>query len=355
MSADVQIRSPRGELTYEDSGDHFENGFCRLLGLRRDDLEAWLAMAEASTAPTLLDRLQSGFAQLRPAPGRDVDGFSHQTRFSADMSGAVLHPALAENPAYGVAVNAARDFGWLVEPAQNGTAFQRVVDPPVYYDEGYFEGNPAVSGGYGSLTAQSPWRMEKAARQVRELCEMTGITQGKILDVGSGYGYFRNALGMAGFAHEGVEISAHARTMAKSLFGFDTRGGTLHEHVDDMRAQFAAITLWDVLEHVADPWELLSEVASCLVPGGFAVIKTPNLDCPEADVFGSYYHSFKREHLVYFTPTSLARVAEQAGLRVHRILTISHLLVGLVGRAQTAAWENALRGADIVAYLARPG
>jgi hypothetical protein len=91
-------------------------------------------------------------------------------------------------------------------------------------------------------------------------------------------------------------------------------------------------------------------VASCLAPGGVVAVKTPNLACPEAEIFGPYYHSLKREHLVYFTPSSLAEAARQAGLRTTLVSSSSHLLIGFVGD-ETSEWEKRGRGADITAYF----
>ena len=76
--------------------------------------------------------------------------------------------------------------------------------------------------------------------------------------------------------------------------------------------------------------------------------------CPEADLFGAHYHSFKREHLWYFTPDSLIAAATRAGLDVVDVTTTSHLLVGLVGAATVAAWETDGLGADITAWFRKP-
>jgi hypothetical protein len=94
----------------------------------------------------------------------------------------------------------------------------------------------------------------------------------------------------------------------------------------------------------------MRQVASCLRPGGVVGLKTPNLNCPEAEVFGPHYHSLKREHLLYFTPKSLSAVAAEARLEPAHVSTVSHLLTGFVGEERIAAWERAGRGADIVAW-----
>jgi len=331
--------SAHGQIQYRDDRDHFERGLLRLLSLDQAAFERWVALAEDEPGE-VLDRLRKGFAKLRPVEAsRPANGGACGPY---GRVGSVVHPAIAESPAFGVAADEARTLGWLVD------ASHAWVDVPPPYEEAYYEDRSRGAGGYGDYLAQAGWRLEKAARQVREIGAATPVRGGRALDVGSGYGFFRKALADAGFAHEGVEISAHARRVARETYGFET----LADLADlPVQPSFHLVTLWDVLEHVPDPIDLLARCRQLLLPGGVVALKTPNLDCPEADVFGPHYHSLKREHLVYFTPRSLRECAGRAGLSVLDVGSVSHLLVGFVGAEQTRAWERAGRGADLVAYL----
>lgn len=349
MSARVAFKSPHGSIAYEDSRDHFENGLLRLLGFDVATFETWLAHSERSAAGDLLARLTEGFLSVRPAPTGGARGGSVGPG-PLGVPGTLWHPKIAENPEFGVARSDDGAWGWLVREA--GGAWALETSAPEY-EESYFEGDAKVAGGYGQYAAQAGWRLEKAARQLREIQAGTGIRPGPALDLGSGYGYFRKALADAGFEHQGIEISLHARKVAEHLYGFSTLAGTLDDHARALSGRFQLITLWDVIEHVADPVLLLSRVTDCLLPGGVVAIKTPNLDCPEAEIFGPHYHSLKREHLVYFTPKSLEQAGRLAGLRPILASSSSHLLVGFVGSEQTATWEKRARGADIIAYFRR--
>jgi 2-polyprenyl-3-methyl-5-hydroxy-6-metoxy-1,4-benzoquinol methylase len=182
----------------------------------------------------------------------------------------------------------------------------------------------------------------------------TGLDSGRVLDIGSGYGYFRVALQEAGYAHEGLEVSAHGRAVARELYGHETHDGFLEDHWQDWEGRFQAVTGFDLIEHVIDPVEFLRQVCHVLAPGGVVGLKTPSVDAPEAAVFGPHYHSLKREHLIVFTPASLEAAAAEAGLEVAKVWTVSHLLRGFVGDDACRAWERARRGADIVAWFRRP-
>jgi 2-polyprenyl-3-methyl-5-hydroxy-6-metoxy-1,4-benzoquinol methylase len=346
VSARYAFRSPGGTIVYEDSLDHFENGLLRLLGFDRATFETWVANSERSRAGDLLGQLRDGFSSVRPALTAGAESGRVEPG-PLGASGKLWHASIAESPGFGVARSQDGAWGWLVRAAQGAWVFE--TSPPEY-EESYFEGDAKVAGGYGEYSAQAGWRLEKAARQLREIQASTSLRAGPVLDLGSGYGYFRKALADAGFEHDGIEISLHARKVAEHLYGFSTLGGTLDDHVSALTGRYRLITLWDVIEHVADPVRLLSRVASCLAPGGVVAIKTPNLDCPEAEIFGPYYHSLKREHLVYFTPRSLADAGKRAGLRPTLVSSSSHLLGGFVG-SRTSEWEKSGRGADITGYF----
>jgi 2-polyprenyl-3-methyl-5-hydroxy-6-metoxy-1,4-benzoquinol methylase len=344
-STRVSLSGPRGEIRYEDTVDHFENGLLRLLELDPPEFLRWLELSELASGE-LFERLRTGFAALRPSETVDAGGAVEPG--PGGVPGQLWHAAIGAFPNWGVARSADGALGWLVR--REGERWVRECEPP-QYEQAYYEGDPSVAGGYGGYAAQSDWRIEKAHRQVRELIQATALGTGRVLDMGSGYGFFRHALEAAGFAHDGLEPSRHAREAARTRFGFETFAGTLGDHARGWRERYDAVTLWDVIEHVAEPVELLKTVSACLKTGGIVALKTPNLDCPEAEIFGPRYHSLKREHLAYFTPASLEQAAAEAGLTPLSIGSTSHLLNGFIGEARTRELATARRGADLVAYL----
>jgi 2-polyprenyl-3-methyl-5-hydroxy-6-metoxy-1,4-benzoquinol methylase len=341
----VTFSSPQRDVRYSDTREHFENGLLRLMNLRPEEFERWLELAEGSPAQGVLERLRYGWALLRPPPPAPAAG--PVGRGPRGLDGRLWHGAIAESPSHGVAISDVGHHGWLVR--WDGECFAREIQPPGY-EEAYFEGDKLQAGGYGDYTAQAGWRMEKSARQVREMRERTGIDSGRVLDIGSGYGFFRVALEEAGYQSDGLELSAFARGVAERAYGLASYSGTLDEHWTDWESRYDAVTLFDLIEHLSDPGRFLEQVAHILRPGGVLGIKTPNLDCPEAEVFGAHYHSLKREHLAFFSAESLTTAAVVAGFEPVHVATTSHLLKGFVGEAQTRAWEQQLRGADLVTW-----
>jgi 2-polyprenyl-3-methyl-5-hydroxy-6-metoxy-1,4-benzoquinol methylase len=344
----VSLVSPDGTLRYSDTPDHFENGLLRLTNLSHGEFDRWLELAAGSEGTGVLERLRKGWGLLRPPPHGPPSGPVEPGPHG--LTGRLWHAAIAETPSHGVAVSDVPRHGWLVR--SDGGRFVREIEPPSY-EEAYFEGDKLSAGGYGDYTAQGGWRLEKAVRQVGEMRKHTGIEDGRVLDIGSGYGFFRVALREAGYEHDGLEVSEFARNVALDSYGLATYGGTLEEHWRDWESRYDVVTLFDLIEHLDDPERLLHLVASILRPGGVIGIKTPNLDCPEAMVFGPHYHSLKREHLTFFSAESLTGAAKAAGFEPLSVASSSHLLVGFVGPDQTAAWERELLGADLVAWYRR--
>ena len=342
----IALASPSGRVVYNDTSDHFENGLLRLMNLDRAAFERWLELAEQSDAENLLDRLAAGRSQLRPPPAPLAEAGPVGPGPRGLEGGRIWHPAIAESPTHGTAISADGSHGWLVR--WTGSEFAREPEPPTYEEE-YFEGDKLKAGGYGDYTAQAGWRLEKSARQVREMRDRTGLESGRVLDVGSGYGFFRVALAEAGFEHEGLEVSEFARSVASASYGLETFAGTLEEHWQKWESRYDAVTLFDLIEHLENPERFVRQVAHVLRPGGVMGVKTPNIDSPEAEVFGPHYHSLKREHLEYFSVSSLTTMAS-AALHPLDVRTASHLLRGFVGAEQTRSWELSGRGADIVAW-----
>lgn len=338
----VTIQSLNKSIIYSDSEDHFKNGLLRLINFDSNMFKKWIDGAEKYDGD-IIEKLSKGFNDIKPS-------FFNKTLYNIDHG---------PNGEFGNVWHQIDDNYYIIRSNDNSIAWLafekdghliREINPPIY-EESYFEGDPLVAGGYGDYADQAGWRLEKSKRQVKELVDITNLQTGYVLDIGSGYGYFRKALDDAGFRHEGIEISKHANAISNKFYGFNSYQGTLSDHLDKFTGKFDAVMLGDVIEHVSDPFEILNEINLVLRPGGFAVIKTPNINCPEIKVFSNYYHSLKREHLVYFSSTSLTNYAEKVGFKVVLKQSVSHLLKGFVGPDQTNEWENLLQGSDLIFYL----
>jgi SAM-dependent methyltransferase len=134
---------------------------------------------------------------------------------------------------------------------------------------------------------------------------------GRLLDVGCGEGSFLNAAA-EGYDVYGVELDAEAAARAEQLLPGRITTGTL----DDLPAHLApfdVVTLFEVLEHVADPLETLRACQTLLKPGGMVVISVPNRLRRGAD---DDPVDWPPNHLTRWTPAAMKALLRRAGLDV---------------------------------------
>ena len=79
-------------------------------------------------------------------------------------------------------------------------------------------------------------------------------------------------------------------------------------------ASFTGISLWSYLEHEARPREALEATRAAIRPDGIVLVKVPNYDCWNRVVLGSNWSGFRHpDHVQYFTPATLAALAQATG------------------------------------------
>jgi len=76
---------------------------------------------------------------------------------------------------------------------------------------------------------------------------------------------------------------------------------------------FDVVTLWDVIEHVEDPAELLVRVRERLRPDGFVVIETGNYLSAGRIEMGAQWWCNQVDHRWYFSPDTCMQLLEQVG------------------------------------------
>jgi SAM-dependent methyltransferase len=153
---------------------------------------------------------------------------------------------------------------------------------------------------------------ERTARRCLKIVQRYR-TSGRLLDVGCASGAFLQAAADAGWKVVGVEPSPVLCDKAEAAVAGrgDVIRGTL-EDADLPPASFDVVTLWDVLEHVADPVNFLRLCGSLSRPGGHLFVNVPDLDSLPARLFKKRWPLLLPEHLRYFDRRSLRLCGEQA-------------------------------------------
>ena len=149
------------------------------------------------------------------------------------------------------------------------------------------------------------------------------VSRGRLLDVGCGEGTFLELAQKRGWEVYGTELSSFAADHASRVLG---RGIFCGEHAQAgfRDGEFDAVTLWHVLEHVADPGRYLSEVRRILKPEGNLIVAVPNVNdlvmqAAYRVVRGKPLKKFSPDdreiHLYHFSAGTLVKALEKAGFQ----------------------------------------
>lgn len=139
----------------------------------------------------------------------------------------------------------------------------------------------------------------------------------RILDIGSGYGFFLEEAKKIGLKTKGIEPS-------KQIFGLskhrklDIKNLNFDQFTILNKEKYDFITLIHVIEHVGNPQNFLKQTISLLNPGGILYLETPNLD---SHLFYSEQHNY-----TFLTPPDhLWLFSKQSFLHYYLILNSSNL------------------------------
>lgn len=132
----------------------------------------------------------------------------------------------------------------------------------------------------------------------------------RLLDIGAGGGEFLYcASRLARIRGEGLEPNAGYAAHARSALDLSVEEGFVQSHVR-APASVDLVTMFHVLEHLADPQGALRRIAGWLRPGGHAVVEVPNVEA----TCQAPAHTFHTAHLYTFGAATLERMGARAGL-----------------------------------------
>lgn len=144
---------------------------------------------------------------------------------------------------------------------------------------------------------------------------------GRLLDVGCSIGLFLNLARDRGWDGSGIEFGARARAYAQEEFGLAVADVPIAQAGYADRS-FDAVALLSVIEHLNDPRGMLAEIRRLLRPGGALYVVTPNVDSLACRILHQHAATFDgRNHLVYFSPATLAEALTGAGFEPVELAT----------------------------------
>jgi len=185
-----------------------------------------------------------------------------------------------------------------------------------YYPRRYWF---APEGGAASRLEEA-WRravVRDHVRFVRRALREAG-RDGPVLDVGCGGGLFLRVLKEAGLRVVGLDAAEEAAGICWRRNGVPAVCGNL-ARVPLAPDSCAAVTMFHVLEHVADPRACVLAARELLPPGGRLILQTPNAASWQFALLGRRWSGLDvPRHLVTFRARDLERRVESCGFQVVR-------------------------------------
>lgn len=140
----------------------------------------------------------------------------------------------------------------------------------------------------------------------------------RLLEVGSGTGYFAHTMDIRGWRVTGVEPSDSGRQQAKELFQLDLRPTDILDNRSSTEYpkanSFDAIALWHVLEHIPNLNERMEQFHEWLQPDGRLVLAVPNHASFDAQHYGADWAAYDTpRHLWHFDAQTMEQLAKKHG------------------------------------------
>lgn len=153
----------------------------------------------------------------------------------------------------------------------------------------------------------------------RKLVESeASVRKGKLLDVGSGTGYFAASMQKAGWEVEGLEPDEGAREVALKQHSVILK--PVETLFDLKENAFDLITLWHVLEHVHDPKKYIATFKKLLKSNGKLIIAVPNYISYDSRAYQEFWAAYDvPRHLYHFNPSAMQWLISNAGMKIDEL------------------------------------
>jgi 2-polyprenyl-3-methyl-5-hydroxy-6-metoxy-1,4-benzoquinol methylase len=221
-------------------------------------------------------------------------------------------------------------------------------------DEAFYSG-PNYRKSMGPRSKAATFLAGRVVQQI-EILELLGpasLSGSKIADVGCADGLFLDQV--AGSAAESLGIepnSAYRAALTERGHAVYVSAAEAAKHGGHAGSVDWAFS-FDVIEHVVNPKQFLTDIVGLLKPAGRLLLSTPNRDDGLLELAGEAYRRFfyRTLHRWYFDTAALAAVAECAGLELENI---AHAQRYGLSNAITWMRKGIPSGDQILAQLASP-
>ena len=145
--------------------------------------------------------------------------------------------------------------------------------------------------------------------------------EGKLIDVGGGWGAFAKNAKDKGFDPIVVELCAQAADYCRDTLGIPAYAQDIEDLPFDEKSAQVVVSI-HALEHLQNPDAALAAIRRITVPGGILAGIVPNIDSSASQIMAEKWIWLDPDnHLTYFSPTTLRRHLEQRGFGLIEMYT----------------------------------
>jgi len=167
-----------------------------------------------------------------------------------------------------------------------------------YYPDAYYDTPPT-----GAVLAERA----EIERFKLDILRAWAPATGRLLEIGPAYGTFAYLAKTDGWEVEAIEADPRCCRFLCDVIGVKARLSS-QPHVESFPADsLNAVALWQVIEHLPDPWDTLAACAKWLRPGGIVIIATPNPSAFQFKLFGPRWTHLDAPRHLWLLPQELIR------------------------------------------------
>ena len=134
-----------------------------------------------------------------------------------------------------------------------------------------------------------------------------------ILDVGCGIGGTLKLLDKLGATTKGIEPSKNYSIFNQRVLNLDVKTAFINDY-NSKKNKFDLITLFDVIEHVENPLNVMRHLKSLLKTDGTLFFTTPHIKRSNSSVI------FQQSHIYLFSLHSINKIVNNANLYIDNII-----------------------------------
>lgn len=186
-----------------------------------------------------------------------------------------------------------------------------------YYKKDYFVGG-------GKKKSYDDFGKEEISSRItsKKRIILLGLkNKGNVLDIGCAYGFFLSEF-PNNWNKFGIEISKFAASLAQKINpNAKIKSIDIANNVFP-RQKFDLITMWDVIEHLDKPKNVVSEAYKKLNKGGSIALTTGDVDSILAKIQKVGWHLYNPpQHLSYFSGATIKKLLKSVGFKK---ITVTH-------------------------------